>query len=156
MYSSLAIAYAFVQKGIEDGNPVTQMKLQKLVYFANGIHLAQYDNPLIKENFQSWDYGPVIPEIYQQFKIYGSSPIEDTSLLFVFNPSAKKVLESDVLDEKAKETISVTWNSLKDISAITLSAWTHKKGSPWETHYKNGIIPNEEIKEYFKSEFVKD
>lgn len=156
MYSSLAIAYAFVQKGIDDGNPVTQMKLQKLVYFANGIHLAQYGEPLIKENFESWDYGPVIPQIYQQFKIYGSSPIDDTSLFFVFNPSAKNVLDLAVLDENAKETISVTWKSLKDISAITLSAWTHKKGSPWEKHYQNGIIPNDEIKEYFKTEFVKD
>ncbi|MGN6477898.1 MAG: Panacea domain-containing protein, partial [Flavipsychrobacter sp.] len=63
-YPASVIAYAFVIKGIEEGNPVTQMKLQKLVYFANGIYLAQGYGPLIKESFQSWEYGPVVPEIY--------------------------------------------------------------------------------------------
>ena len=130
MYSSLVIAYSFVKKGIEDCNPVTQMKLQKLVYFAQGFNLALDRGALIKERFQAWEYGPVVPEIYAQYKIYGSNPIVDTSLLFLFSYSAKKEIESTTLNFMAEDTISVTWDALKDLDAITLSTWAHKEDLP--------------------------
>lgn len=60
-YSAKDIAMAFVKKAIESGKPVTQMQLQKMVYFAHGLHLANTKGePLVKEEFQAWRYGPVI------------------------------------------------------------------------------------------------
>ena len=80
-YSASVIAYAFVQKGIEEGKFVTQMKLQKMVYFAHGYHLARYNEPLIREEFEAWKFGPVVPSIYQSYKLYGSDMIIDTGLI---------------------------------------------------------------------------
>lgn len=154
-YSASLIAYAFVKKGIEESNPVTQMKLQKMVYFAHGIHLALYNEPLINENFQAWKYGPVIPDIYQSYKFYGSSPIADTDWLS-FTVSFNKDL--DKLDSKAIESINYTWNALKNINAVKLSNWTHKDGSPWKEVYIDGIndtfIPNDSIAKYFQQYLV--
>jgi uncharacterized phage-associated protein len=158
-YPASLIAYAFVKKGIECGCPVTQMKLQKLVYFAHGLHLAADDGPLINEVFQAWKFGPVVPSIYHDYKFYGSSPITDPDLYFVFGdaPSADKQL--DTLNSSATKSIDATWDGLKDASAVQLSNWTHKDGGPWKRYYQPGIsdvtIPNEDIKDYFKGFFVK-
>jgi uncharacterized phage-associated protein len=157
MYPASAIALEFVKKGIQENKPVTQMKIQKLLYFAQGFYLAQYGSPLISESFQAWEYGPVIPEIYSTFKIYGSSPIVDASTLFFFTTDAKKIeIESQSFTDDAKSIIDFTWNALKDIDAIALSTWTHKENSPWKAHYKNGVIPNGELGAYFKKEFHKE
>ena len=155
-YSASLIAYAFVKKGIEDGIPVTQMKLQKLVYFANGIHLAQHGTPLIKEKFQAWKFGPVVRNIYNTFRFYGSEPISDTYWLFLSGDLEKELKK---LDSEAQTTISATWESLKTFTAAQLSNWTHKSGSPWEKVFvaemKDVIIPDDDIKEYFKRYLVK-
>lgn len=148
MYNAALIAYAFVKKGIEEGNPLTQMKLQKVVYFAQGLSLALKDKELVKENFQAWKYGPVIPSIYHDYKLYGSSPIQDTEWL----PWTID-LDLDCLDTDANSIIQDTWDIVGDIPGAQLSNWTHKSDSPWSKHYKPGvpdiIIPKEDIQEYF-------
>lgn len=149
-YSASLIAYAFVKRGIEQGKPVTQMKLQKLVYFAHGLHLAQYEQPLITENIQAWKYGPVVPEIYRIYNIYGSSEIVDLSYLGLFG---RYVPDISILDERALNAIDVTWNLLRDADAVRLSNWTHKANSPWANHFQPNVndltIPNNEIQAYF-------
>ncbi|HEX6428702.1 MAG TPA: type II toxin-antitoxin system antitoxin SocA domain-containing protein, partial [Niastella sp.] len=148
-YPASLIAFAFVKKGIEEGKFVTQMKLQKLVYFAQGYHLAKYHTPLIKENFQAWKYGPVIPEIYNDFKLYGSQLITDTAS---FVPS-ESYTPPFSLDAEAIDTIKYTWDVLKDFSAMALSNWTHQPNAPWSKVYDPDVratpISNDEIKNYF-------
>lgn len=154
MYHASLIAYAFVDKGIREGNPVSQMKLQKLLYLAQGISLVTKDDCLIEEDFQAWKYGPVIPAIYQEYKLYGSSPIQDIYWLSAY----KELPNLEILDTEANSMINDVWSLAKNISSVQLSNWTHKDGSPWAKNYKEGvsdiIIPKPEIKEYF-STFVK-
>jgi len=154
-YPASLIAYAFVKKGIDEGRFVTQMKLQKLVYFAQGYHLAKYNEALIKENFQAWKFGPVAPEIYQTFKLYGSKFITNTnSLLPAETDQSGYRLNSEALD-----TINYTWEVLKDFSAMALSNWTHQSDTPWSKVYEPGVratpISNDDIKNYFKGLLIK-
>lgn len=153
-YSASLIAYAFVKKGIEEGKFVTQMKLQKLVYIAHGYHLAKYAEPLVTEEFEAWKFGPVIPAIYQTYKLYGSSPISDTNIIELYNGKT----DLSVLDFKAVDAISYTWASAGTLDAMQLSTWSHKEGSPWYNAYEPGIvskpIDNESIKGYFSQELV--
>ena len=109
-YSASVIAYAFVQKGIEEGTFVTQMKLQKMVYFAHGYHLARYNEPLIREEFEAWKFGPVVPSIYQSYKLYGSDMIIDTGLI------AKPVNDGNKPEDfppSVLEAIDYTWQVTK-------------------------------------------
>jgi uncharacterized phage-associated protein len=149
-YPASLIAYAFVKKGIDEGKFVTQMKLQKLVYFAQGYHLAKYNEPLIKENFEAWKFGPVVPEIYQDFKLYGSKLITNTSSFRPSGTDASRV----VLDSEAFDSIKYTWDVLKDFSAMALSNWTHQPSTPWSKVYdpdaKSTPISNDDIKNYFE------
>ncbi|OOQ60921.1 Panacea domain-containing protein [Mucilaginibacter pedocola] len=151
-YSAITIAAAFVQKGIDEGNPMTQMKLQKLVYFAHGYNLAKRNEPLINEEVQAWKFGPVIPAIYNDYKRYGREPISsfdqvESVYCFGFNDS--------VLDKDAIEALDYTWKATAHLSASDLSAWTHKHGSPWAEVYnpKDMSIPikKESIRQYFRN-----
>jgi uncharacterized phage-associated protein len=148
-YSAISIALAFTLKGIEERKFVTQMKLQKLVYFAHGVHLAKYNTPLINEQIEAWKYGPVVPDIYRYYKLYGSNLISDIGLLPV-NESALSI----AFDKHAQDSINYTWKVLKDIDPIVLSQWTHIKHSPWGEVFQPNItnipIDNDSIKNYFK------
>ena len=77
-YSALAIAEYFLFLAAEDftaTEPVTPMKLQKLVYYAQGYHLALHGHPLFHEPIQAWRYGPVVEPIYSAYRRYGRGPI---------------------------------------------------------------------------------
>jgi len=154
-YPASLIAYAFVKKGIDDGKFVTQMKLQKLVYFAQGYHLAKYGVPLIKEDFQAWKFGPVVPEIYDNFKLYGSKLITDTASVTPPDTEKKRYL----LDNTAIDSINYTWDVLKDFSAMALSNWTHQPQTPWSRVYDPGEkatpISNDEIRNYFQGLLIR-
>lgn len=160
MYSSDVIAYAFVIRGIKEGLPVTQMSLQKLAYIAHGVHLAEHDVPLITEKFQAWKFGPVIPQIYHTYKFYGSSPITDTKLILSRIYTSSDIDEQvESLPKKVSDLIDTVWNTFKKTDGIQLSNWTHKKGSPWDKVYQDGVqgveIDNDEIKKYFSNILVK-
>lgn len=155
MYPASIIAYAFVKKGIDEKRPVTQMKLQKLLYFAHGLHLAAYKKELIEEPIYAWKFGPVVSEIYHQYKLYGSNPISDFNCVLGASYSDNML---SVLNNEATTVINETWELLKGYDAIKLSNWTHLKGSPWERYFKPGIndveIPKEAMEEYFKQYLV--
>ena len=69
-YSSKAVANYFLEKSdLPAKGRLTQMKLHKLVYFAHGICLAVYNKPLIKDEIQAWQYGPVVPELVSARKV---------------------------------------------------------------------------------------
>ena len=147
MYSALVIASKFIQLGIQKGKPVNPMKLQKMVYFAHGLHLARNNKPLINEEIEAWSYGPVIPSIYHEVKQFGNNEIEENVLDYRLRN----------LDSDAEHTINLTWEVTKNMSAVQLSNWSHIDGSPWEKTYdgeKHKVIPNEVIKEYFSKAIV--
>lgn len=151
-YPASLIAYAFTKKGIEENKPVTQMKLQKMVYFAHGYHLAKFNEPLVDEIFEAWKYGPVVPAIYQTYKLYGSRDINDTFLVELFDGN----MDLSKIDTKGWEAISYTWDVTKDLSALNLSIWSHKNGSPWAAAFTPDVnnipIKNDVIKNFFISE----
>ena len=77
-YSAIAIANAFIhQANNGKTNNLTPMKLQKLMFFAQSWYLKSSDKPLFDGNFERWQYGPVLPEIYHEFKKFGAKNITE-------------------------------------------------------------------------------
>jgi uncharacterized phage-associated protein len=54
---------------------ISNLALQKLLYFAHGLHLVETKNPLVTGFFEAWQYGPVHPIAYRAFKNAGANPI---------------------------------------------------------------------------------
>ena len=65
------IAYAAM-----NGYQVTNLKLQKTLYYVQGYYLARFGKPLFADEIVNWAYGPVVPEAYFKFCSYGAAPIE--------------------------------------------------------------------------------
>ena len=151
MYSSKAIANYFLDKGDYDRVDITPMQLIKLVYIAHGWYLALKDKPLIEDNVEAWQFGPVIPELYHEFKYYGSEPIDGRAfeevLASIYNDPTQEPV-SDFLDE--------LWSQYKDFTAIELSNMTHLPNTPWDITRKenmfkrNPVIVDDLIKSYYK------
>lgn len=156
-YSAKAIANAFYDLGVADGQFICPMKMQKLVYIAHGWSLGLLDEPLIREQIQAWKYGPVIKELYHEFKVYGNGNITKKATDIKLN---KDTLEIDhnvpeiaETDDRTKQLIHSVWNAYKKFSGGQLSNITHQQGTPWDLTY-NGmrgvVVDNNIINDHYK------
>jgi uncharacterized phage-associated protein len=75
MHDPRAIANMILDEGQRTGRPVTNLALQKLLYFAHALFLVETKQPLVSGYFEAWQYGPVHPTVYQAFKPSGDKPI---------------------------------------------------------------------------------
>lgn len=158
-YDAKAVANYFLEKG----KPISQMKLHKLIYYAQGWNLAIRGEPLLNEAIEAWDYGPVVPSIYHEFKDLGSSRIDRkaTSLEVLnddFVPDVRRFAPRiDPDDAQTRKLLDRVWDVYGRFSALQLSEMTHRAGTPWtvtrEAHPKlKGVdIRNEVIREYFEA-----
>lgn len=167
-YDPKAIAnYLLDLKGAE-GDSLTPMKLQKLVYFANGWYLALTDRPLITEPVQAWKYGPVIDSLYHAFRDFGNQPITRKASDVRAHPNTGEISRFDpsLEDEPAGEDRAIAMAIIDRIHEIygkydglQLSDMTHREGTPWHRvrqMYPEGLpprvkIPDNIIKEYFRA-----
>ncbi len=151
-YSALDIAQEFVKIADENGEHLSHMKLQKLVYFAHGWHLGLTNKPLLDETIEAWQYGPVIPSLYEEYKKYGSRPIIPNAVM-----RNQKILPQDV-----KDLIQKIWNVYGGFTASQLSTLTHEEGSPWDlatAEYAGSLpkgldVPNDIIAKHFEAQKV--
>lgn len=70
------IADAIIEFCNRHGDPVTNLKLQKLLYYSQAWHLARFGTPLFPERLVAWVNGPAQPEIYSNFTSFGHLPID--------------------------------------------------------------------------------
>ena len=136
------VANYFIEKAIDEGDPLTHMEVQKLVYFAQGNTLHKLRRPLVKETFEAWDHGPVIRSLYIGLKYHGADPV-DFPLRTFLEPSFTDE-ELDVLDE--------TYERYAHLSAAEMRRLSHKKGTPWQKLCVipgKPEIPNHMIRRYF-------
>ncbi len=164
------VANFFIDRAREAGDDITQMKLQKLVYFAHGWYLALTNGqPLINEQVEAWRHGPVIRSLYREFREFGNKPIDRRALKYdvrhddgiKFSVSEPSISD---LDESQRLTLSKflnrIWEVYRGFSAVQLSIMTHSPGSPWhqtwqpmaENPIKGTDIPNDLIRRYFQEQ----
>ncbi|MCD8304819.1 MAG: DUF4065 domain-containing protein [Prevotellaceae bacterium] len=133
------LLYAENSEGGED--LMSNMKLQKMLYYQQGFHLAYFDTPLFDEEIEAWTYGPVVLSVYEHYKKYGRTGIApDRNRAFHFNDKREEALFDEVYKVYGKYS---AWG-LKDM--------THAE-APWRsTPTGDGnVISKEKMKDFFKS-----
>lgn len=136
-YSAVEVADYFVLKSEQDNEQITNMKLQKMVYFAYGLLLVDSNKTerLIRESIQAWQFGPVIPEVYNKFKEFGAGDIVSGKKIYSLLGKNNFISKITFENENHKKILDDTYTFLKEITPIQLSNWTHKDGSAWEKVY---------------------
>lgn len=152
MLTAREVAAYFIRKSgaMGDGNEelsgyndLTNLKLQKLLYFAQAKHLKVDGEPLFSDDIEAWKYGPVVRDVYNWLKDCGGYVISE----FDVDTSVANGIE-----EADKQFLDEFWREYDDYSAWGLVEKTHKSGSPWSKVYNEGagnseVIPRELIKE---------
>ena len=126
-----------------DEGTVTHLKLQKLLYYAQGFHLAMHKEPLFGDDFNAWAKGPVIPSVYQEYKTYGSNPI----------PRNDEFDISDY-DEELQDFLDMIIITFGNYRAFELSDISHEE-PPYKNTKQNCIIKKQLMADYF-SEVLKE
>lgn len=121
---------------------ITNLKLQKVLYFAQAYYLAKFKRPLFSNKIEAWEYGPVVPKVYEDYKKHKSNPI---------------ISEKDAssLSDKDKEIVKNIWDAFGGYSAGRLVDITHAH-TPWKEAYqrKRNTIFQKSLKEYYTPIFV--
>ncbi|MEB4208743.1 Panacea domain-containing protein [Mycobacterium sp. 94-17] len=144
IYSATTIAKWFVDWANSDDAELSNLKLQKLLYYAQGHYLAANDRPLFRDDIQAWSHGPVVPDVYHAFKGFGAGPIS----LPDDDP-----FEWDDVDSATSQFLAKVWNTYGSVAAWKLRNMTHAE-APWMEHFaqaeRHVVIPKEEIRAYFQ------
>ena len=124
------------------GELMTNMKLQKMLYYQQGFHLAYFGTPLFEEDIEAWMYGPVVPTVYDRYKSNGRNGIEpDRGLDFSFGQKKELALFNEVCKVYGA------------YSAIGLMNMTHEE-MPWKStpigEGEGHIIAKEKMQSFFK------
>lgn len=137
--------YFLAQMDEDAGDLISNLKLQKLVYYAQGFHLALYGKPLFAEPIEAWTHGPVAPDLYHIYKNYGSNPIP-----------VPTDIDFSKYDVQTQELLDDIYRVYGQFSAWKLRNMTHSE-EPWKEAYEgNGIITHQAMKQYFLTQLVND
>lgn len=149
MYKAIDISrwfISFVDKN--HGDLITNLKVQKLLYYAEAWSQVFYNRTLFEEDIQAWAHGPVVPEVYHAFKNRGLEPLE-----------LDRALEK--LDDEALEILEEVQSIYGELTAKSLEIMT-RQDTPWlrarnglsEEAVCNTVIPKHEIKEFYQTKFL--
>lgn len=128
---------------------LTHLKIQKLLYYAQGIFLA-YTNgqELFDEDIYAWEHGPVVPEVYDVYKENKGNEIE-----YIKTEHDDILLEEVSNEEKLKDVLEAVFINYGKYSAWHLRNMTHEE-KPWKTTPLNQIIEKDLIKKFFDEEVL--
>ncbi len=126
---------------IDAGDVITNLKLQKLLYYVQGFYLAVFDKPLYNDEIEAWMYGPVVPSVYDNYAPQGKSPL--------YNMESYTPIS---LTEDEEDLFNQVYEAYGQFSAVKLMNLTHEE-APWKSTEtgKGNVISKEILKDYFKT-----
>lgn len=145
MYKAIDIAHKILKKATEDDNGelISNMKLQKLLYYEQGFHLAWFGAPLFEEDIEAWMYGPVVPSVFEAYKGNGKVGIEYDG-------------EVVALESEEEDLFNEVYEVYSKYSAYGLMHMTHEE-KPWKRTPvgKGSVISHKLMKSFFKTRIDK-
>lgn len=141
MLTCFDVADYFLSKTDEEaGDVISNLKLQKLVYYAQGFTLAVTGKPLFNEPIEAWQHGPVVPDLYHRYKDHGAYGI----------PAPTNV-DFSKFSSEIKEILDEVYDVYGQFSAWKLRNMTHEE-APWKNTEKGDVISLSSMSEYFKTQ----
>src|SRR5262245_18684319 len=130
-YDARTVANFILFYHFQKPEPVTQLRLYKLLYFAHGWHLVERQKPLVWNDFEAWKNGPVVKVVRDNFASFKDYPIDTFAKAFDFR-RGQLIEMPHRLDASAELFVGAVIEGYKRYTAGQLSMLTHTKGSAWE------------------------
>lgn len=137
-YGATDIANFLIYLMTDSCNDLTNMKLNKLLYFAQGHYLQLYSKSLFYDSIEAWPHGPVIKSVYSRYKNFSRKPIKEYD--------ESKITRIEDSDKSFLVDLASRYGGY---SAATLRNITHKPDAPWDGVPEGKEIPIQKIKAYF-------
>ncbi len=134
-----SVASYIVAEGMRIMHPVSNLQLQKILYYVQVHFLKKTGRPFFDDDIEAWQFGPVIPTVYYRYAVFGPAPIT------IFN-----VPEID-LEEEERNDLNQIIREKAVLSPWAMVADTHQKGKAWDMYYKPGArnaIPKKAMELY--------
>lgn len=128
---------------------LTHLKVQKLLYYAEGVFSAITNKNLFNEKIYAWKHGPVIKEVYEEFFINGRNEIE-------FNDNYLDNVREINKNEKLFSVLQMVYDAYAGYTAWQLREKTHVVGGPWQVTVDNKGMQKEIDKDLIKKYFQKN
>lgn len=141
MYDVQLIARYVISRCTQNERPISNLKLQKILYFIQAEFLVGMDKACFEDDIEAWNHGPVVSCVYFEYNVFGSTNIPDQG-----NDGFELISKQD------KAHLDAIIDTASKYSAWGLEKITRQQ-KPWKNAYKrnNKVIKQEEIKEYFSS-----
>jgi len=125
MYEARELAKSIVSKCIADNCPISNLQLQKILYYIQREFLQSNRGPAFNNVIEAWQFGPVVPDVYYYFCGSGAMPI------FMFRGTCDRSAWED-------STVRSIVESKRVLYPWDLVAETHKPGGAWDQIYQDG------------------
>lgn len=129
-YSALFISKYIINKCTRENCAISNLQLQKILYYIQRDFLKN-GSEAFPDDFEAWQFGPVIPAVYNQYCSFGGMPIR-MSYDIDLQTEYKNIIDSIVIEKRALNP----WDMISD---------THQPGRAWDKVYRNGIGNHQEI-----------
>lgn len=136
MIKAIALSNHIISLFEEKNCKITNLKLQKVLYYVQGYFFKEFDKEAFPEEIHGWQYGPVVPMVYYEYSIYGSAPLSSSS-----------EIKSD-LCPREQSLVKKIVDKCSSISSSKLVDMTHSE-TPWKTTSMGSIINKKNIKSFF-------
>ena len=138
--TAIEVAKSIIAYAALNGYQMTNLKLQKTLYYVQGYYLARFGKPLFEDEIVNWAYGPVVPEAYFKFCSYGASPIDAEEVTNYFGGLSYG--ESGYICKVINACLQKTARQIVDK--------THTE-DPWRNTFRNQTIDVMSIKDFFSA-----
>jgi uncharacterized phage-associated protein len=125
---------------------MTNLGLQKILYLAQMIFMGEnHGARLVDADFEAWDYGPVIPEVYRRVRMFGADPINQD--VFFSVPR----VANDGLREMSLHNTATFLSNKRPGELVSITHW---QNGAWAKNYVPGahgvIIPDRDILDEYR------
>lgn len=153
-YDVIDISFYIVEYSNRIDSPISNLKLQKLLYYSKAASLVEYGRKCFNAKIMAWEFGPVVVEAYQYFKEYGRDTIpnqKDFKKIKLDDKTMRIIYEtSDLIDISTKKILEKVVDSYSsEKNPFYLVKKTHSE-DPWKNTKLNQEIVCEDILKYYE------
>lgn len=130
-YDVRAVANFILNVAAEEQRSVSNLHINKIVYFLHADFLATFSRPLVSAKIEAWTHGPVFRELYREFKKYGSEPISSPATLIDPSSGERRIARCD-FTPKEECFLADLVKKYISMKPGVLVAQSHIEGGPWD------------------------